>query len=543
MEKELKSQIEKGELTAGSNISYWTDSMEPKEYPSLNSDIKVDVVIVGAGNAGLSIAYQLIKSGKSVAVVEDGFIGSGETGRTSAHLTAALDSRYFELQKTYGEEKVKLIAFSHMQAIDSIEAISKTEKIECDFQRVSGFLFLDPSDIPETLFKEYKATMDAGLEVEFHERVPHIKNVNGPCLEFKNQAKFHPLKYLNGLASAITKRGGLIFTGTHAEEIDNKGIKTREGFRVNAKHIVVATNSPVNNKFLMHLRQYPYRSYVIGALVPRGSVEDALYWDTGIQDDDASIAAYHYVRIQSYNEKFDLLVCGGEDHPTGLADTTSPPEEKSKYKALIQWAKEHFQIGDVIYKWSGQVIYAFDDLGHVGRNPLDKDNIYIVTGDCGNGLTYGAIAGSLIPDLIDNKENIYEDIYSPSRFKFLQAGKVFIDEVVSGLVSYFKTKKSDEVDSLDDIPAGTGKTMEINGKSYGVSRGYDNYIDIVSAKCTHLGCTLKWNSDEESWDCPCHGSRFTNTGIVINGPANYNLDHYRIHEGEFDSLKHQKLAD
>src|SRR5688572_13714437 len=417
MEKSLKSQLEKGELTAGSNISYWTDSINQQYFPKLTADTEADVVIIGAGNSGLTIAYQLLESGKSVVVVEDGFIGSGETGRTSAHLTAALDSRYFDLEKMYGKEKTKLIASSHMLAIKAMESISKAENIDCEFQIISGYLFLHPTDKPETLFKEYKAASDAGLDVDFHELVPYLKNSPGPCIEFKNQAKFHPLKYLIGIADAVINKGGRIFTNTHAQEIDDKGIISKDGYRVHAKHIVVATNSPVNNKYLMHLRQYPYRSYVIGACVKKGAVADALYWDTGNQEEGSSFAAYHYVRTEPYDKEFDLVICGGEDHPTGLVETSTPPDEKSKYQALTKWLRERFPIEDVVYEWSGQVIYAFDALGHIGRNPMDKDNIYIVTGDCGNGLTYGAIAGMLIPDLINEKENEFTELYRPSRFK------------------------------------------------------------------------------------------------------------------------------
>jgi nitrite reductase/ring-hydroxylating ferredoxin subunit len=326
----------------------------------------------------------------------------------------------------------------------------------------------------------------------------------------------------------VINQGGRIFTGTHVQEIDDKGVTSRDGYRVNAKHIVVATNSPVNNKYLMHLRQFPYRTYVIGACVKKGAVADALYWDTGDQNGDSAFAAYHYVRTEPYNKEFDLVICGGEDHPTGLVETSSPPDERSKYLALSKWLRERFPIEDVVYECSGQVIYAFDALVHIGRNPMDKDNIYIVTGECGNGLTYGAISGMLIPDLINEKENEYEELYRPSRFKFLQAGKVFLDELFSGLAAYYKTKNSDKVDSFEEIQKGEGKIMEINGKKYGASRGYDNSIDIVASECTHLGCIVKWNTDEQSWDCACHGSRFTNTGIVINGPANYNLNHLKL---------------
>lgn len=537
MENITKTAIERGELTAGFNISYWTDSIPPLNYSKLNKDLDVDVVIVGGGNSGLNIAYSLLKEGKSVVLVEDGSIGSGESGRTSAHLTAVLDSRYFELEKLYGTKNTKLIAESHMAAIALVEMISKAENIECDFERVSGFLFLHPSDKPETLEKEFKAATEAGLDVLLHDMVPGIKNQPGPCLEFTSQAKYHPLKFIHGLANAISKLGGQIYTNTHAKEIDENGIVTREGYSVKARHIVVATNSPVNNRFLLHLRQYAYRTYVIGACVPKNSVSNSLYWDTGEQEGNSFVSEYHYVRTQPYNEKYDLLICGGEDHPTGLADITETPEEKDRYKHLERWARERFPIEDVMYSWSGQVLYAFDSLGYIGRNPMDKDNIYIVTGDNGNGLTYGSIAGIIITDLITGTENEFSEIYKPSRFT-LKAGDVFIKEVVSGLFSYYKTKDSPE-ESIQAIRIGEGKIIKIDGKNYGAYRGYDDYLHLVDSKCTHLGCSIKWNNDEKSWDCPCHGSRFSNTGTVINGPANVNLSHHKFHESEYEQIKSQ----
>ncbi|MDQ3051916.1 MAG: FAD-dependent oxidoreductase [Bacteroidota bacterium] len=536
MEKSTKSLIERGELTAGTNISYWTDSSSAESYPKLNADIETDVVIVGGGNSGLSIAYRLMKAGKSVVLVEDGFIGSGETGRTSAHLTAVLDSSYFKLEKIYGSTNTKLIAESHMKAISFIEMTTKAENIECDFQRVSGYLFLHPTDKPETLQKELAAATEAGLEVIYHENTPGLKNPSGPCLEFTCQAKFHPMKYIKGLAEAITKMGGRIFINTHAKEIDETGVTSREGYRVTAKHIVVATNSPVNNKYLMHLRQYPYRSYVIGACVKKDSVLDALYWDTGDQNGNVQ-QAYHYLRTQPYNENFDLLICGGEDHATGLAEADNQPAEQDRYRKLEKWVRERFDIEQVMYEWSGQILYAFDALGYIGRNPMDRDNIYIVTGDNGNGLTYGTIAGLLITDLISGTENEFEEIYKPARFKFLQAGNVFIEELVTGLAAYFKSKPRETSESIQSIKAGEGKIIEIEGKKYGAFRSFDEYVHIVASECTHLGCSVKWNGDEKSWDCPCHGSRFTTTGTVVNGPANTNLNHHKIHESEFENIK------
>lgn len=520
-----------GKVTSGSNATFWIDSTNPLAFEKLDENLDVDVVVIGGGVSGINVAYNLVRAGKTVALVEDGQIGSGETGRTSAHLTAVLDERYYNLERMHGQEKTKLIAESHRKAIDFIETVVNTESIKCDFQRVYGYLFLHPTDKPESLQKELDAACAAGLEVcELHDTPDVNVKISGPCLRFSNQAQFHPQKYIYGLAKSIVAHGGQIFTDTHAAEIDENGILTDEGYRINAKHIVVTTNSPINNKYTMHLSQSPYRTYVIGARIRKDVVKEALWWDTGDQENKSQ--AYHYVRLQKLDDDFDLLLCGGEDHATGLSDDTEIPHETDRYAILESWARARFPIEDVIYTWSGQVIYPFDSLAFIGRNPHDKKNIYIVTGDCGNGLTYATIAGMLITDLINDRPNKYEEIYSPSRFKFLKAAGVFMEELVGGLVSYFKKKPAQREDSIEDIQVGDGKIVVIDGKKYGAYRDEANLIHIVGAECTHMGCIIKWNRDEKSWDCPCHGSRFTNKGTVINGPANKDLNYHKIHASD-----------
>jgi glycine/D-amino acid oxidase-like deaminating enzyme/nitrite reductase/ring-hydroxylating ferredoxin subunit len=528
---------ENARLTSGNNISYWLDSVEPISFTTLNENRTTDVVIVGGGIAGLTIAYSLMQSGKRVVLVEDGNIGSGETGRTTGHLVTALDDRYYNLERMYGEEKTKLIAGSHKAAIDFIERTIKINHIDCDFERLDGFLFLHPTDEKESLSKEFKAAKKAGIEVVKLPTTPGINEIV-PSLKFYDQAQFHSLKYLNGLAAAIINMGGAIYTNTQAAKINNEGIVTSLGYYVEAKHVVVATNSPVNNKYIMHLKQYAYRTYVIGVRVKKGSIPKALWWDTGDNSINAQIPPYHYVRIHSLDDSHDLLICGGEDHPTGIIEENKLTEE-DRYGLLEYWLKEHFVVEDIIYKWSGQVTEPMDSLGYIGRNPMSKSNIYIVTGDSGNGLTHGTIAGMLIPDLINEKPNPWEKIYDPSRFKLFSSGKTFFKELVGGLVSYLKNKPHDlKISKFSAIKNNEGKVVEFEGKKLGAFRDDNSTLHIVDAECTHLGCLVKWNNDEKSWDCPCHGSRFAYDGKVMNGPANKNLP-YHVYHSEKEISIHQ----
>ncbi|MDF2455029.1 MAG: Gamma-glutamylputrescine oxidoreductase [Cytophagaceae bacterium] len=515
-----------GSATSGSNATYWLESTQPLSSQILNKGLKTDVVIVGGGIAGLSVAYNLVKAGKKVVVVEDGNIGSGETGRTTAHLVNALDDRYYDLERMFGKDKTKLVASSHTEAINFIENIIAIENIECEFKRVDGYLFLHPSDEPSTLDKELKACNEAGLQVEISDEVPGLNDSTGPCLKFPDQAKFHPMKYLEGLYKAIIEKGGLVFTNTHAEIIDHTGIVTRDGHEVKADHVVIATNSPVNNKYIPHLQQYAYRTYVIGARVKKDTLPDVLWWDTGDVNANAEIPPYHYVRLQPLDDQYDLLISGGEDHGTGLADAEHITEGE-RYALLEKWTRAHFEIEDIIYQWSGQVLEPMDSLAYIGRNPTDHKNVYIVTGDSGNGMTHATIAGILIKDLIVGNENEWADLYDPSRFKLFTAGKTFFKEVAQGLISYIKTKPHPEDNEMESIPADEGKIVKMDGKPYGVYRDEANQLHIVEAECTHMKCIIKWNGDEKSWDCPCHGSRFTYEGQVINGPANRNLLYHK----------------
>lgn len=515
----------KGKLTSGNNISYWIDSVPAISYEQLNENKTTDVVIIGGGIAGITTAYCLLKSGKKVILVEDGNIGSGESGRTTAHLASALDDRYYELDRLYGEKTTRVIAESHKTAVNFIEQTALQLNIQCDFERLFGYLFLHPTDERDSLAKEYNAAKKAGLEVE---EVPYLPGTKEqiPALRFSGQAQFHPLKYLKGLSEAILDMGGHIYTNTHAEKINEKGIETTQGFKVDAKHIVVATNSPVNNRFVMHLKQYSYRTYVIAAKIKKGSLQKALWWDTGDFSVNNEMPPYHYVRTQSFDDAHDLLICGGEDHPTGIAEEAKINEE-DRYSLLEYWTKKYFPIEEIIYQWSGQVIEPMDSIAYIGRNPMDKDNVYIATGDSGNGMTHGTIAGILLSDLINEKENEWEKVYDPSRFKIFTAGKTFFKELAGGTLGYLKNKSHESKPvEVATIKNNEGKIIEVEGEKLAAYRDEHGQIHIIEAECAHLKCIIKWNNDEKTWDCPCHGSRYTHQGKVLNGPANRDLKYY-----------------
>jgi glycine/D-amino acid oxidase-like deaminating enzyme/nitrite reductase/ring-hydroxylating ferredoxin subunit len=479
--------------------------------PPLTADMRVDVCIVGAGIAGLTTAYGLAREGKSVLVLDDGPIAGGETSRTTAHLTAVLDSRYAELEELHGPEAARLLADSHTAAIDRIEEIVGREKIDCDFQRVDGYLVVPPGESLDIILAEMAAAQRAGLTaVQAVDTVPYRGFEFGPALRFPMQAQFHVLRYLKGLARAIEERGGKIFARTAVREfVDGHParIRTENDVTVLADAVVVATNSPVNDRVTMHTKQAAYRTYVIGARVPRGAVPAILLWDT--QD------PYHYVRVQPSRADvdFEILIVGGEDHKTGQADDA--PE---RYARLEAWARERFEmIQDIEYQWSGQVMEPVDGVAFIGRNP-GSDNLYIVTGHSGNGMTYGTIAGMLLPDLVQERPNSWADLYDPAR-KSLRAAGTFLKETANMVAQYRDVVSGGDVDSVDEIARGSGAILRRGLHKVAVYRDEQGELHERSATCTHLGCIVRWNAGERSWDCPCHGSRFTPDGQVLNGPA------------------------
>src|SRR6185437_3607576 len=357
-------------LDSGATRSVWIDGIELPPTTPLTSSIMTDVCIVGAGIAGLTTAYMLSREGVKVVVIDDGPLCGGETGRTTAHLANEIDDTYQEIESLHGREGARLAAESHTAAIDLIERIVQEENIDCDFVRLDGFLFNPGDDDTSFIDKEFDAARRAGLNPE---RLPHapLPFATGACLRFPSQAKFHILKYLSGVIAAIERNKGQLFTFTKAIDFSDGSparVGTERGHTIEARAVVVATNSPVNNLFVPHTKQTAYRTYAIGARIPLGILQAGLYWDT--------LDPYHYIRTQriSSGSESEILIVGGEDHKTGQDDDPS-----KHFRALEGWTRQRFQsIEEIEYYWSGQVLEPDDYLAFIGRNPGDQ-NVYIAT--------------------------------------------------------------------------------------------------------------------------------------------------------------------
>ena len=498
--------------------SLWMDTADTLPFPPLAEDARAHVCVIGAGIAGMTTAYLLARAGKAVIVIDDGLIGAGESGRTTANICNALDDYYHRLEKLFGEDGARLAAESHTAAIQKIEEIVALEAIDCGFQRLDGFLFLHEGGSRKLLEDELEASHRAGLsDTGLFERAPLDAFDTGIALRFPRQAQFHILRYLNGLALAIIRDGGRIYCHTRAKDIEDgvpAHVTTADGHTITADDVVVATNSPVNDWMVMHTKQAAYRTYVVAFRVKKGTIPRIMLWDTG--------NPYHYVSLHSSGvpgSDYEVLLVGGEDHRTGQAEDTG-----ERFVRIESWTRERFPMAeDVLYRWSGQLLQPVDSLAFIGKNPGADEHIYIVTGDSGNGITHATIAGMLLTDLICGCDNPWKDLYDPSRISFRSAPS-YAKENLNIAEQYSSWLTPGDVGSVDEIPNDSGAVIRRGMHKIAAYKDADGNVTERSAVCTHLYCIVDWNDTEKTWDCPCHGSRFDQYGKVVSGPAIADLD-------------------
>jgi glycine/D-amino acid oxidase-like deaminating enzyme/nitrite reductase/ring-hydroxylating ferredoxin subunit len=488
--------------------SLWMEEGFPQAL-ALEESASTDVLVVGAGIAGLSAGYELARAGRKVMVVDRGAIGGGMTARTTAHLTFEIDDFNYALIARRGEEVARAYFDSQRAAVDRIEAIANAESIACDFARIDGFYVPAGKHGAEIIAKEYDAARHVGFKDLETTSAP--AGHDGPALRFPQQARFHPLKYLHGLVAALRRMHVELYANTaiaKLEEINGRvRAETANGHVIDAKYGVSATNAPFG--VAIHTKQAPYRTYAIAAPAPKGSVADVLVWDT--------LDPYHYVRLQPGDVE-DMLIIGGEDHKSG---TEADGEER--IARLRNWAIEHYpMMGEIAYSWSGQVYEPIDFVPHDGRNPGDE-NIYVITGDSGQGITNGVAGALLIADLIEKSASAWEECYNPSR-KTLTAAGAFIAENASAIANTSEHLVRADFADVSEIGHGQGGLVQVDGHKAAVYRDETGELHALSAACTHVGCVVHFNPFERCWDCPCHGSQFGVDGEVLAGPARKPLE-------------------
>ena len=503
----------------GDTQSIWYSKLSSEDSAALVGDgaftgarLKVDVAIIGAGITGLSVAYHLCKAGRSVAVFDKGLVGSGETGRTTAHLANALDEHFTTLEQLHGKSGARMAAESHAAAIADIERIVAAESIQCELKRVPGYLesIHTGKEAERELQDELEAAQRAGLRVSLVEN-EHLPWSRGPRLRFEDQAQFQPLSYLIGLTRAVRRMGGHVYTRTRVADVDSSSdpiqVALADGRAVSARDVVVATNSPFIDRFAMHTKQAAYRSYVL-ALQIAAEWSPALWWDTG--------DPYHYVRGSGDD---GLVIVGGEDHKTGQS---SDPERA--WMELEAWARARLPEPIAVRaRWSGQILEPFDGLAFIGKNPGISRHVFIACGDSGNGMTHGPLAGLLLSELIQEHEHPWSGLYDPSRKPHNRAVSSFLRENINVATHAMQGLLSADPVGRTIVP-GTGEVVRSGLRRLAMYVAEDGSRHTCSAVCPHLGCLVQWNSAEKSWDCPCHGSRFDPYGRLLTGPAQRDLE-------------------
>lgn len=498
----------------GIKKSYWLDSTTTTDYPTLNEDIKIDVAIIGGGITGITTAELLKKQGIKVAIIEAGRIAGGATGYTTAKITSQHHLIYDKLINQFGVEKAKQYADSNEFAIEYIAKNIKQNNIDCDFRRLPAYMYTMDDTYIDKIQKENDAALKLGIKAKYLQSTPLPFSVKA-ALSFENQAEFHPRKYLLHIAEKISGDGSYIFENTrivHVEESTPCVLITDKGIKITCSKAIIASHFPCYDGLGLYFTKLrPNRSYVIAAKVKEG-FPDGMFINAE--------SPGRSLRSQIYKDG-ELVLVGGEGHKTAHGENTI-----THYKNLIKFAKSTYDVEDILYRWSTQDYLTIDSVPYVGYLNTSSQNIYVATGYGEWGMTNSIVAAHILKDLIIHKDNPWRDIYNPHRSFSTTSTKNFIIENLD-VAKELLIGKMKSVSSNLNIDKGEAKIVELEGSKYGAHKDDQGIIHIVDITCTHLGCELKWNAAEKSWDCPCHGSRFNYEGEILEGPAAYPLNHYK----------------
>jgi len=486
--------------------SIWTATSEKHRFPSLASDLEVDVAVVGGGITGITTAALLAQQGVRVAVLEARRIGMGATGYSTGNLYAPLGEPLHLLAAKWGRDTTRQVVQSRLAAIDLIEKNTREFGIACNFSRQPWVLYSD-DDAPEhkaMIEQEYQAARDAGLDARVTTDLPLPYEITR-ALVVPRQAQFHPLRYLRGLAAAVQSAQCRIFEETPVLAVDDdSGVIHAGGFRVSARRVVMATHTPKGFDPLQ-TELGPYREYAVAAPLARKQLEGGIFWSTGTEKTSTRL-------LEVDGAAFVILV--GDKHKTGQQE-----DPQACYRKLEQTLQARFDAGPVAFRWSAQQYRAADGLPYIGP-AIGAARTLVATGFGGDGLTFGTLAALLIADAVAGLENPWAGLYSPRRFTPVKSAGAFLKENLNVVGWYVKDHlKGGDVTQLAEVPRGEGRIVDLAGDRLAVYRDDAYQLHVVSPVCTHMKCIVHWNQAERSWDCPCHGSRFSCDGEVIEGPA------------------------
>lgn len=499
----------------GACTSLWQDSADVFIPKNLSENKYYDVAIAGGGITGISTALLLQKAGKNCIVFEAYNLCFGTTGGTTAHLNTLLDNPYTTIIKNFGKENAQLVADAAREAIATVKSNVKRYNINCGFEDASAYLLAQTDD----QVKELKDIHDACRELQIKAVYTNKLPINIDCkraMIVDEQAKFHPVKYVHALAKAFEDAGGVIVQDCRVDNIDNVDtvrIQTSQG-DFQSEYFIYATHIPAGVN-LLHLRCAPWRSYAMAVSLKGKKYPDDLYYDM--------YDPYHYIRSQKINNTV-YLIAGAEDHKTGHIENTN-----ECFLKLEAYVRKHFDVEEVKYKWSSQYFEPADALPYIGRLPGNQDNILVATGYGGNGMTYSQVAAKTLTSIILKEDNPYIKLFDPNRVKPV-AGFVSFISHNADVVKQFAGKwfGHEKLNEFAELAPEDGRVVKYDGHTIAVYKDKNGGLHALNPVCTHMKCSVAWNAAEQTWDCPCHGARYSTDGVTVTGPASRDLEQIEV---------------
>jgi glycine/D-amino acid oxidase-like deaminating enzyme/nitrite reductase/ring-hydroxylating ferredoxin subunit len=501
----------------GIHTSLWQDTSEKYE-PRIASTLqnKFDVIIVGGGITGITTGLVLQELGLKCLVLEAQQLCFGTTGGTTAHINTLLDVPYTTLIKNFGQDNATYVAHAAIEALAFIRDTIEKHDIKCEFSQSQAFLFAQDEKQTKELKDIYSACKDVTLPVKYANDIP-VPLEFTKAIAVPGQGKFHPLRYVFGLAEAFENIEGVILDRCRVTDVKEEGgvvmVESEKGI-FQGSYAIYATHIPPTINIL-HLRCVPYRSYAMAIRLASGDYPMNLAYDM--------YDPYHYYRTQRIGAN-NYLIVGGKDHKTGHEPNTEAP-----FLTLESHIRTHFDVEAVTHRWSSQYYEPADGLPYIGHFPGHGKKILVATGFGGNGMTYGTIAAQVLKNIVLELKSDLVDLFSPSRIKPIAAFKNFAEHNIDVFKQIAgKIFSSPEASEFADLAPGEGKIFKIDDQSIGIYKDANGALHAVNASCTHMRCTVSWNLTEKSWDCPCHGARYSMDGRLLNGPALQDLEYTNL---------------
>ncbi|MES2388890.1 MAG: FAD-dependent oxidoreductase [Bacteroidota bacterium] len=492
------------------NKIIWAEGLSKPAFEPLKEDLEIDYLVVGGGITGLTLALKLRRKGLRVALVEAREIAAGDTGVSTGFVTVSVDAGYAHTASKIGEYEAKALAESTQMALRELRTLLLTEDINAGEETLSAYYFGEQTTDAAEISEEYRASVKYGLDCKIG--ACDLPFFTSGALEYPDQLAINPVQYAYSIAALLQRLHVPVYENTRItdwRESNGKVYLEAGKVRIEAKKVAFATHVPPGFS-TTQLMAYPYRSYVMGFSI-NTHVPKCMFFDTA--------DPYHYIRSVEHQGK-TLLICGGADHKTGQAN------EIQSFRDIETYIRNRFDVREIKYKWSGQYYRSADGLPVIGPS---SENIYIATAFDGDGLTYGIMAACILAEQLSGAAYAYEDIFAPGRSNLRAGLTTALKENINVAWHFVKDRLSVPEGRENEIPAGEGRLMKIDDHTLAVYRRPDGEFIALSPKCSHLGCTVQWNNAEKTWDCPCHGGRYSCEGKVLEGPPLKNLEKAKLH--------------